>query len=273
MKLGLHERTMKSHDWDFSDVPESEWVACCFYEYARESPTIRGHYHEGKPLECFPGGLHYNATIDGTLQTFPNPFVWASSGYVKEQFFLRPWQDREPTWRAAIEKMYSTGEKAAGLAPAFTAGETHYMPGRACGLNSATGFQRIIVEINWASFTDQEIASEAAKWVKANRPTGIGRSSARGRGKESQWVVKLQRLGVMRLLNKSTIKKMPNSYPDAWRKYGPSNEQIRNGRTESHIRELYKMREAACLDLHQLFPFLPKEEVPISSKSKGGGEI
>ncbi len=272
MKQEHRERRLQRHDWDFSDVPDSERIACCFYEYARESPSIRAHYHEGKPLECFPGGLHYYATIDGTLQAFPNPFVWASSSYGEEPLFSRPWQNREQTWRSEIVSRFSADEIAKGLPPAFMVGNTQYLPAGGHGVNPSTGFQRVVVEINWASFTDKEIAKEALKWVKANRPPGIGRSSARGRGKNNQWVAKLRRLGVMRLLNKFTLKAMPESCPEASRIYGPTDRQIKNETTESHFRELYKMREAACLDLHELFPFLPKQEAPISSESKGGGK-
>lgn len=269
MKQGQQERTMELHDWDFSAVPHSELAACCYYEYARESPTIRAHYHEGKPIECFPGGLHYNATTDDTLQKLPNPFVWASCRNAEEPFFSRSWQDREPIWRAEIVKAYSAKEIAKGLPPAFMAGDTQFMSARIisrgdrrAGIDTATGRERVVVEIDWAWFTDGEIAEEALKWVKANRPPAIGQHSAQGREKDSGWRAKLDHLAVMRLLRRATLKELPTKFHQAWKMYGPKG---------SH--QLYKMRKAARSDLHQLFPFLPTEEVPFSWPTAGGREI
>lgn len=39
-------------DWDFSEVPDSEIVGCCYWEYARESATIRfiAHAHQLRVL-------------------------------------------------------------------------------------------------------------------------------------------------------------------------------------------------------------------------------
>jgi len=31
------ETPLEKHEWDFNDVPDAELVACCYWEYARES--------------------------------------------------------------------------------------------------------------------------------------------------------------------------------------------------------------------------------------------
>jgi len=35
-------KRLTKHDWNFGDVPEDELVACCYWEFARESASIRG---------------------------------------------------------------------------------------------------------------------------------------------------------------------------------------------------------------------------------------
>jgi hypothetical protein len=41
--------SLRPEDWDFSELPDSELVGCCYWEYARESDFIRktlGRYRE-----------------------------------------------------------------------------------------------------------------------------------------------------------------------------------------------------------------------------------
>jgi len=273
-------RPLTIHDWHFEGVPESELVACCFYEFARESPSFNACYNEGKKVESYPGGLHYHARIGGILRTFPNPFVWAVWSGSAEPFFSRPWQDMDQAWRSEISKAYEGEERTKGLPLAFEDGDTQFMQadiisrgGQRGGIDDRNGRERIAIEIDWASFTDKEIADEFKKWVKGYRPLGIGRHSLKGQGKHNEYAAKLRRLGVMRLLNRMTLKEMEQSCPEAWKLYGPNHSQIRKETTDSHHRELYKMKMEACSDLHELYPFLPKEERPISHKSEHGVEM
>ena len=60
-------------DWDFRGVEDWELVACCRYEFARQSESFVNSYDHQIP---FPQilGLNYRAKIGGKLLAFPNPF-------------------------------------------------------------------------------------------------------------------------------------------------------------------------------------------------------
>jgi hypothetical protein len=261
-------KQLQRFDWDFNAVEGWELTACCYYEYGRESPTIVAHYDQGAPLG-FNLGLRASAAVKGKLVTLPNPLCWPWPGGSSVRFSETPWQNLPEPYRRSVSENYAvlSGLYQDAFCPADS---PRMMPriisrgGKRKGIDLQTGIERVAVEIHWASFTDKEIAKAALKWVRANRPPGIGNSSRRGRGKDNSWSAKLNDLAMMRLLHQATLSELPIKFPAAWKKYGPKKEQLTNFTTESHIRELYKMREAARANLHELFPFLPPQENPCS---------
>ena len=110
--------------------------------------------------------------------------------------------------------------------------------------------------INWARFTNDEIARHFRKWVKANRPKSLRLRDGKGRNKARDWRVALERLGMMRLLHRLRRREMAAKCPEAWKLYGK--------------REWYKERKRAREMFHRLFPFLTKSERPLSWPTKGG---
>lgn len=40
-RTGMNPKVLESADWNFDAVPDPELVACCYWEYARESAFIR----------------------------------------------------------------------------------------------------------------------------------------------------------------------------------------------------------------------------------------
>jgi hypothetical protein len=68
--------------------------------------------------------------------------------------------------------------------------------------------------------------------------------------------VALERLGMMRLLHRFRLLDMALKAPAAWERYGK--------------REWYKERKRASDMYYRFFPFLSKEEHPISWPTKGG---
>jgi len=265
-------------DWDFSALYAAELpelMACCFYEYARESRSIMAHCRKGKPVSpAIAGKLHYHARIDGTLLTLPSPLVWPWGKIISPQFistdflgikpFSAPWQKLSEQWRKIVSDHYRPSFLSQFLPPAFRRGDSTRMKRTIlsrgidrAGVDDETGNERIVVEIDWASYTDDQIVKSFSSWVK-NRPQQIGLSSLKGRTKGNSWKRKLDNLAIMRLLHHSIPSELPQKFPSAQKRYG-----------QLEKRELHKKREDAVRDFHELFPFLPPTEKPLSWSTKG----
>jgi hypothetical protein len=89
------------------------------------------------------------------------------------------------------------------------------------GIDRDTGRERLVVEIDWAFYTNKEILDSFNEWLKADRPRDIGRRSDKGRNKVASWLRKLDNLAVMRLLHHATLAEMRDKFPEAWKRYGP----------------------------------------------------
>ena len=174
---------LAQYDWDFQGVADWELVACCHYEFARESKTIVGFYDHQKPCDqCF--GECYRAKIGGKLMAFPNPFRWPwviETGTVKFddsdplrrgwitrfridtkaplEFARTPWQSLRMDYRKQVASGY---EPATYLAyGGFTGADSVRMArdiisrgDSRSGLDPELGIERIAVEIDWAAFDD-----------------------------------------------------------------------------------------------------------------------
>jgi hypothetical protein len=62
-----HEKeVLTRNEWDFDNVPESELVACCYWEYARESAFIRNVSQ--RCLQNWRAGGHWDLRLHADLQ-------------------------------------------------------------------------------------------------------------------------------------------------------------------------------------------------------------
>jgi hypothetical protein len=119
----------------------------------------------------------------------------------------------------------------------------------------ASGQEVLLVEIDWGRFTNEELVKEFAQWLKENNPPGIVRPDRRGQKKISDRV-KLERLGLLRLLHHFTLAQVKTACPDAWDRYHSPN------------RRWNKDAVKAGLHFRELFPFLPENEQPLSWSRK-----
>jgi hypothetical protein len=117
----------------------------------------------------------------------------------------------------------------------------------------AGGKEVTVVGIEWGRFTDDQIASYFRKWVRVNRPARYRAPNAQGR-KLNDWRVALDRLGTMRVLHAHSF--ADHRFPKAFKERG-----------EKHC---YAARRLALRKFCDLFPFLPKDEKPLSWATKGG---
>jgi hypothetical protein len=110
----------------------------------------------------------------------------------------------------------------------------------------ANGEERLIVEIDWGRFTNEQIVACFEKWVRVHQPKNVDRPDGRGQ-KKIEWRVALERLGVMRAMN-------AYEHPD-----GNFLETVKKGARKTRRLDHQRARET----FRKLFPFLPEGEEPI----------
>jgi len=117
------------------------------------------------------------------------------------------------------------------------------------------GMEVLLVEIEWARFTNQQLIGEFSQWLKENRPQETPGPSGRGR-KQRDVRVSLDRLGMMRLLHRFKLLEMEDACPEGWKAFQGY--------------DWYKERKRAAATFKSLFPFLATSEQPLSWATKGG---
>jgi hypothetical protein len=118
------------------------------------------------------------------------------------------------------------------------------------------GHMTVAFTINWKSFTPTEIKRKLTGWVDSVTPPHTPAFESKG---NKNWPARLRDLGVMRLQNFSTVAAMPVRCKEAAERYK---------RWES--KHWSAARKRALKNFRCFLPFLPKGELPIHAKSKGG---
>jgi hypothetical protein len=123
----------------------------------------------------------------------------------------------------------------------------------------AGGKEVTIVAIDWGSFTNDEIVNYFRRWVKVNRPQQYPVPSLKGH-KPGDWRANLTRLAAMRLLSQFSALQIvrQDSFPAIW-----ETKQF-SGRKWGDFTKWRDARREAGKLFRKLFPFLPKDEKPIS---------
>jgi hypothetical protein len=315
-------------EWDYEDVPDGELVACCYWEYARESAFIRATLHSYRKKWFCPGGKLNKATLAlwnevSRIQsigyaaevfvrgcTFKPDRVWQSEDRDKPNYrhpnappitgsFPAPWQSLSQDERECRAHIRSNVEEFQ-IVPVRVSdccwakeiarhcqgaadqrheqlkewdrrylsrdekGNYFTLPNAPDPPQFGTIRPRILwglretlmVDIAWECFTNDEIASYFRKWVKVARPIENPCPNGKGQNKARDWRVALERLAMMRLLNRFRLRDLSATCPKAWKRYGK--------------REWYKERRRAGEMFRRLFPFLRMEERPLSWPTKGG---
>jgi hypothetical protein len=336
--VGKTEVPLSPLEWNFEQVPDGELVACCFWEYARESAFIRDTLREYRDWFLTGGTWNEDTTklmanlekIQRSSQStdvfvsgcaFEPGLVWQFEDPEKPNYrhpdappitgsFPAPWQslskaerqyrahirtdveklrivpikfshwswakeiarecqrvaDDQHKQRKAWEQKYlskdakgtSTMAVSAPAAPEF--GE--FRPRTWWGVG-----ETLMIDIAWDCFTNDEIANFFRKWVKGARPKEIPFRSDRGH-KPGDWRCKLMRLAVMRLLSQFSALQIvrQDSFPAIW-----ETKQF-SGRKWGDFTKWRDARRDAGKIFHTLFPFLPKDEKPISWERQAPGK-
>jgi len=119
------------------------------------------------------------------------------------------------------------------------------------------GHEILGVVIEWGRHTNEQLVKQFAQWLKENDPPGVKRPDKRGQKRISDRV-KLERLGVMRLLHHFALKDLRTHAAEAWNHYNAPKRRWRRdvAAAHGHFREL--------------LPFLPVNENPFAWPPKDG---
>jgi len=276
-------------EWRFDkdDVPDSELMACCYWEYAREAKRIR---------ECTPDKAK---TLRGTELRRHREFcfkMWSAPyTLISECIFVpyptlddppsfpKPWQSLSAEERkkrshpiclsdvrSAVETAFLSDAKSLGEKAELAHREWRRMEDSRQRRRLPMvlepkvsliygGMEVCAFNVLWERFDNAKIKAAFAKWVDASRPptfpepnTGVGH-------KPVDWRKKLRDLGVMRLMNFSTVAGLPARCPEAAQYFE---------RWES--KHWSAARKRALKNFRSVFPFLPEKEYPLHATTKGG---
>lgn len=320
---------LSKFEWNFDTVPDTELIACCYWENARESAFIRDlrkrsweHwrplYVKGKwwnepedknlhadlqkvqsigyPAEVFLRGI--SCPPDGVLPdalplkrgevyqttgSFPKPWLALTEterryrshiGTDVERIPLVPFKRGTSLDAKDIREFVERRQIAAEIEreqirrqnpklneeTLLRLGKLKY-PETLPSLYWEGGGEVTVATINWGSFTNDEIVNYFRKWVKANRPKHYLMPNRKGH-KPGDWRANLTRLAVMRLLSRFTaleiIDPRHNRFPAVL-----ETKQFKGRKWEDPTKWYDARREAGAL-FQKLFPFLSKDDRPIS---------
>jgi hypothetical protein len=334
-EVTLEMKTLSELDWNFDVVPDGELVACCYWEYARESAFIRDTLREYR--DWYLAGGQWDENTAGLITKlekiqcfseqadvfvrgcgFDSKRVWQSNNPKKPNyrhpqappitgsFPDGPWQSlssEERKFRARIrsrieqfdivpiklahwswakeiarecqrvvdeqhgqrktwEQKYLRKDAKGNLYQVADAPPVPELGSLRPRTRWGTG-ETLLVDIAWDCFTNDEITAYFRQWVKAARPKEIPSPSDRGH-KPGDWRAKLTRLAVMRLLSRFTaldiIDPRQNLCPEVLKT------KVFCGRKWIDATKWYDARREAGKFYRRLFPFLPKDELPLSWK-------
>lgn len=278
---------LSPHEWNFEAVPDAELMACCYWEYARESAFIRDLrrrcadpvFHP-KTMDDFNRDLFIKARL-GVEKNFQRvcacgayPTMIARGFWERPdmQCFPRPWLALLPGERR--NKILPPGTKPEAFArihPSWTdviwsEAERYVREGtRLEGWVMPPPFihegaEIGVFRIRWKEYSNDALAEAFRLWLKANRPeTQPSPPSGRGH-KPGDWRANLTRLAVMRLLSRFTALGLVagNKLPAVW-----ETKQFAGQKWADPTKWYDARREAGRL-FRGLFPFLPPAEKPLS---------
>lgn len=281
------------HEWNFANVPDSELVACCVWEYARESASIR-KWHRRWVENCTNG-------IVGDLEIH-------SMGWIGEKLYdgffgsnfpccWQKLQDHEKPSNPKLEQFPFTPLQISGsvysaqrlLQQAREVEQAQHEVAIGKAKNSAIsyrvsirdgGLETFMLEIDWAHFTNDEIGDA----IRKLRPKDVKGPDGRGH-KRSDWRAMLTRLAAMRLLRQFTANEILGSTHYRVKGAQRNRPEYRAPLAEcvpilkaSHFQgdswlepeTWYQARRDALKEFRELFQFLPHNEKPCSWQTKSG---
>ena len=289
----IHPQTLPAPlpktDWNFDPVPDAEIVACCWWEYARESAFIRAlrqrSWDASKPPSAPGGGLSLEAecrlhldletaqTIGGASDvflsgiSFPPAAAPLAEGDLREVTgsFPQPWQTLTAAERTHRSRLATEGKRFPLVA--FQPGSggqaqilfDHTKTPAAQADAGPVRQESTVLIFDWSACTNAELVRCFRRWVNENRPLHQTVPSQKGH-KLVDWRTNLTRLAVLRLLARFTVRQLvaENAFPEIWQA------QQFTGRKWEDVTKWHNARREAGNVFQKLFPFLPPNELPLA---------
>lgn len=288
---------LPASEWNFDAIPDRELVACCHWEYAREStfirdvrqrcPDPRGRAMTNRELRAHCGGdLERIQSMGYAAEVFLRGFFFDEVEDARPKHpdapwitgsFPRPWQDlsaEERTERSHIrdartmlplipfQRAYPFEAKDVAQWVESQYGRLERAAGEVkASLRHVGGGEVALVRIEWGSFTNEELIRGFSRWVKDNRPGDVKAPDQRGH-KAGDWRANLTRLAALRLLSRFTVRELvaEDACPAVWQ-----TKQFGGKKWADPTKWRDARREAGAL-FRRLLPFLPRQDRPLSWK-------
>jgi len=313
--------TPQRPEWMFDDIPDDELIACCLWEYGRESHTLGMVAADGwlhmRRARIKNGGMvdlereewekSEEKRITSWLQDYNYDYLSFHERFWQTDFPLvgiydmicsyggspsEAWQSLTAEGREMLVRKVGESQILLPLAAAsvgdlehlWEANNSRLLEIRAQNLPenddcefvesiSGTKSAEIPKEdelsservaaaftVDFSRFTDLEIIDSFRHWLKQSRlehwrrPRRVFPNAPQRGRRLVDYRVALERLALMRVLNKNYPDHLRKNYPSVWK---------RLCRDDTHFRRECKL---ACDFFRALFPFLPEDELPRSSK-------
>lgn len=302
---------LSPQEWNFGGVPEGELAACCLWEYARESSSFAlssARHAEMRQESCSGKPRVPDAEPDPEYEAFLDAYWSSDEGYMRYYETLRqhggpaalPWQLLQAERRGELCRQVGVHEVSQPLAPAkqrqlealwkanlvewepvrnqpgydpdddYMAWEESLPQVEEPGHDGEPHGETIVAfAVDFRKFSDKQIGEAFAAWLKANRPKDSPDPTGRGH-KPGDWRARLTRLAVMRLLARFTamdlVDTRRNRLPAIWK-----TKQF-SGSKWADATKWHDARREAGRCFHELFPFLPPAEKPLSWERPAPGK-
>jgi hypothetical protein len=279
----MKKEVLSRKEWDFDNVPDDELVACCYWEYARESARIRAAFERDdnvffpNPIPTYtesPAGyrLKTGSVINTARARFLDqirekslPVMETVHHAINEvpSPFNVPWLELSAVVRQAVigELAPYFAEKPGLTFLPFNRCSDHRDLGladenyRCATFDAGLGIEYLRVQIDWAGFTDAQIVAAFKVWLAENRPPGVGVTNRKGIRKQKGYHDYLAWLGILRLMNAYPFTSIEREMPKAWSRFRSA--------------DWPRARKKAADVFRGLFPFLPQQDVPIHFQTAG----
>ncbi|MGA9777257.1 MAG: hypothetical protein ACLPRE_01090 [Limisphaerales bacterium] len=268
MKKPKTKTKLDEHEWNFSGVDADELVACCYWEYARESKFIRdatklmADIRDGKWLRK-PLGTAQEKLLERLHIICKRPDQDPDHFY-RCPPFPQPWQSldkahKPPQMLKIPPEQYAFQIIDSRLPWSRFQRQTE-------GRVISHGTETVLVKIDWGAGSNSKIKKSFNKWLDKNRPAQIPEPSERGHHKPNvDCRARLERLGLLRLRHHYTF---DEAKPFLHKLYPPcQSTQSQPPRKFDCKGEYNREANYAVDDFHALFPFLDPAEMPHSWRS------
>lgn len=284
-------------EWHFdARVPDEQLVACCYWEYARESAFIRATVQNLNDVRAGKGGGRALDKANRDLSLLYS--VGTPACLISRPEFPQPWLSLSESERARLGENFKAEILVPSKFPAFRVTGDYpaasWLFGEVEQIDEAKRAKWLRLSEIDKGMANLKEANELRKQLAEPQPAPMLRGTGgidsfiaqinwrdftdneivaafkrwiadierpigqrnKKGHKLNDWRVMLDRLAIMRLLHHATLNEMREKFPDTWKLYGGV--------------DWYRERKNANRDFHRLFPFLSKSELPLSWSTKGG---